>query len=159
MELGKRIKAKRKAMGLTMEDLAKLVGCSGSLITAFECGVIPVNLNSGAIARVKRILKLRTSRTVPAKAGKKVAKVSTAKPVKTPSESPLLSAISSLMSTVNRLTLAIEAFDRHTRPASNPTGSATASNPVPAGILATNSLDPKPIDRRYPWANSPAKQA
>jgi transcriptional regulator with XRE-family HTH domain len=61
MEIGKRIQAKRQAAGMSVKQLAKKVRCSASLISQWECGILPKKLNSGAIARAKRVLKVRVS--------------------------------------------------------------------------------------------------
>ncbi len=56
---GLRLQKKRKAMGLTAEGLAKLADCSDGYIGQLEAGMLPKKMGSGAIARVKKVLKVR----------------------------------------------------------------------------------------------------
>lgn len=86
MELGKRIQMKRKAMGLSLEELASKVGCSKGLIGQWECGILPAKMNKGAIARAKKILKVRSRARI---AVTKPAKVSARNKVGRPRLQPV----------------------------------------------------------------------
>lgn len=84
MEIGKRIKKRREAMGLTREQLAKAAGCHPSLISRFETGHIPKKTGGGVMARVKRVLKVRIKGSKPAKRPKATRKA------KAPDSTPVL---------------------------------------------------------------------
>lgn len=74
MQFGERMRAKRKAMGLTLVELGERVGCSHSALSMLETGKSAGG--KGTAARVKKILGLRGEATMakdkkPAKAPRK----------------------------------------------------------------------------------------
>ena len=59
MDISKRIRTKRKAMGLTTTALAKQVGCTPEYVSMIECGKLPKKTDRGYFAAIKRALKVR----------------------------------------------------------------------------------------------------
>lgn len=151
MDISKRIQTKRKAMGMSVESLAAMAGCSTARIRQFECGDIPTNSNHGTFGKVKRILHVKDGWK---KKSKVVAKVhpKTPKPVKVEYKDDSAKLVSNLHEAITKLTVTVSALTAALAPKAN--------NPVvPKPVIITNALDKQQQkSEAYPWG-APTKVA
>lgn len=126
MEIGKRAKKKRKALGLTLRQMAEKVGISAATLNRFEAWTM--NPHAKTLAAIKAALGLR--------GGVKVGRPKKAKtPRKTPKDDigPLFEAYD-LATAINRLAASLEAL------ALEPTSSLPLVPPVAEQRRATEAM-------------------
>ncbi len=150
MDISKRIRAKREAMGLTATQLAAKVGCAVSFVSMVENGHIPKRTNAGKFAALKRALKVRGG-------AKPVIRKPRGVPKKVAIETQLSQAIAMIRilteetRALSSLVESLQANGTALRPLVRP---MPPKPPAALGMaILTNSLDKGSIDtdRRYPW--------
>ena len=173
MEFGKRMRKKRKALGLTLVELGEKVGYSHAALGAIETG--RSNGRRGSLAAIKAFLGMRGG-AMGKKAVKAPRKPKAPAPV-TDSLAPLLASLDALRASVDRLQDSVDAitgalWDRDVLKGFKPAPSASLVPPVEVqranteamtqGIarnglrrpLASNSLDPVLGARLMPVAGA-----
>lgn len=154
MEFGKRLRMKRKTLGMSLEELANSAGCSRGLINQFECGILPKNLGKGAIARVKRILRVKVG-----------GKHNGRKPSKSaPSRKPVqvMQLLNILVDEIRGLRAEVKALNPITVYKEGPALKRPMPSVLPAAgpavLTGTDEKGSLLIDRRFPWKGT-AKEA